>query len=672
MLLKTFYSHVGRNTYKLPGIFLLFLSSFCFAQGNGSDGNVTVSSTFKTDNVKVNLSAGTYSATTYTLTIPTNPGLAAGDKILIIQMLSSGTSTGFFDEGDISSISGAGPYTLTLAIALTNTYTHNTGTGNVVQIIKTRQYRNLTIQSGGIVTCDAWNGSTGGVVNFLVSGTLQVQSGGKIDVSGLGYRGGSAGTAGTGGAGGTGGAAGGPNANGGAGGNSGVGGAGGTGAGDGAAGGGKGATGTAGTNGANGEGVGAGTTTAAATNNSVYVSKMIMGGAGAGGNGGSGGDGAGGGGGGGGAALLNSGTAGAAGGSGGNGGNGGAGGNGGGIIRAVVDTLSNAGQILANGFSGSNGANGTNGANGGNGGNGGSLLAIGGFGGGGGGGGKGADGGGAGMGGGGGAGGVVWIFYNKNPVATGTATAAAGTRGTTGTAGTKGCGGNGGTGGSGLLANGNPGVSGACGNNGAAPNNMTALAGNVTLDFINPLPITLLSFDAQYKDNRKVEITWATITEINSDHYNIERSNDAENFTTIFENIPAAGNSNSTIQYLQYDHTPIAGISYYRLRSVDRDGSFKYSHIAAVTTEKVELTSLFPNPSDGQVLAIQVQSRDAEEVVVTVCDVLGQQLQKTAYTLKPGINLLDLGLPGLPPGKFIINITYSSGKNIAQKQLIVK
>jgi len=53
------------------------------------------------------------------------------------------------------------------------------------------QYTDVTIQSGGSLTANAWDGTKGGVLAFYASGTVDVQSGGSIDVSGKGFRGGS-------------------------------------------------------------------------------------------------------------------------------------------------------------------------------------------------------------------------------------------------------------------------------------------------------------------------------------------------------------------------------------------------------------------------------------------------------------------------------------------------
>jgi len=54
-------------------------------------------------------------------------------------------------------------------------------------------YTTVTINTGGILTVNPWNGSTGGFLNIKCTGTLTINAGGSINVTGLGYRGGSPG-----------------------------------------------------------------------------------------------------------------------------------------------------------------------------------------------------------------------------------------------------------------------------------------------------------------------------------------------------------------------------------------------------------------------------------------------------------------------------------------------
>ena len=67
----------------------------------------------------------------------------------------------------------------------------NIGTGDEqqrVMIVRVPNYQTLEIQSGGILTTNAWDDETGGVLALRIKGSLTVN--GEIEVTALGYRGG--------------------------------------------------------------------------------------------------------------------------------------------------------------------------------------------------------------------------------------------------------------------------------------------------------------------------------------------------------------------------------------------------------------------------------------------------------------------------------------------------
>ncbi|MES1159490.1 MAG: T9SS type A sorting domain-containing protein, partial [Bacteroidota bacterium] len=113
-----------------------------------------------------------------------------------------------------------------------------------------------------------------------------------------------------------------------------------------------------------------------------------------------------------------------------------------------------------------------------------------------------------------------------------------------------------------------------------------------------PLPVTLTSFDSKQLKNDKVELDWATASESNSDHFEVEHSNDGQNWIAIGQ-VAAAGNSATMEQYSFVDDAPYSGITYYRLAQVDRDGSVTISRILTTHPDEVFVTTIrvYPNPA---------------------------------------------------------------------------
>ena len=125
--------------------------------------------------------------------------LAPGDLIFIIQVQGASMSLandstygnvnlynncGWNEFAQVSTIPNS--TSITVDCGLKHPYT---ATGKV-QIVRVPRWTSLTINSGGQLTCPAWNGATGGVVAIEVLGNTVVNSGGSIYASGKGFRGG--------------------------------------------------------------------------------------------------------------------------------------------------------------------------------------------------------------------------------------------------------------------------------------------------------------------------------------------------------------------------------------------------------------------------------------------------------------------------------------------------
>ena len=94
-----------------------------------------------------------------------------------------------------------------------------------------------------------------------------------------------------------------------------------------------------------------------------------------------------------------------------------------------------------------------------------------------------------------------------------------------------------------------------------------------------PLPIKLIEF-AGTKEESRVKLNWRTGSEINSSHYLVYRSKDGIEFELVGR--VKSSNSVAGDAYYLYDKQPYNGINYYRLTSVDFDGSSENSGIIVV------------------------------------------------------------------------------------------
>ncbi len=105
------------------------------------------------------------------------------------------------------------------------------------------------------------------------------------------------------------------------------------------------------------------------------------------------------------------------------------------------------------------------------------------------------------------------------------------------------------------------------------------------------LPVELLFFNAQSNPEKHVVLQWSTASELNNDFFTIERTIDGHSWEIVgFEN--GQGTTALRTDYLAHDRQPYTGISYYRLKQTDFDGTYEYSNIVSVFIETENLQLL--------------------------------------------------------------------------------
>ncbi len=170
-----------------------------------------------------------------------------------------------------------------------------------------------------------------------------------------------------------------------------------------------------------------------------------------------------------------------------------------------------------------------------------------------------------------------------------------------------------------------------------------------------PLPVELISFTGKLLPAGEVLLEWATASEFNASHFEIERSADGLNFRKIGE-VPATGGAVRT-DYSFIDPEPTKGINYYRLRQVDFDGQFSHSKVVVIEVDKlIATTRIFPNPvAQGGVLHIDspLQIRQLDILSSDGRTVLSHQKLAENQTLR---------IENISPGTYFIRLTGNTGK----------
>ncbi len=181
---------------------------------------------------------------------------------------------------------------------------------------------------------------------------------------------------------------------------------------------------------------------------------------------------------------------------------------------------------------------------------------------------------------------------------------------------------------------------------------------DIQLRQISPLPLNLLDFSASKQVNAN-KLIWKSADELNFSHFEIERAEDAINFTKIAR-VNGKGNGQGVANYYQEDKSIFKDqIYYYRLKMVDSDGSFNYSKIISVngvivTNTELQLVSSLVYENK---LKLEILSGKANTIRLTAFDVKGKMvLPSKDLSLRAGTNSVSLDLNDLNPAMYLLKI----------------
>ena len=171
------------------------------------------------------------------------------------------------------------------------------------------------------------------------------------------------------------------------------------------------------------------------------------------------------------------------------------------------------------------------------------------------------------------------------------------------------------------------------------------------------LPVSLLDFNGKLNGD-KVGLYWVTTNEVNAQNYVVERSTDGQYFTPI-GTVKANGTLNKVENYTLVDPIPVKGANYYRLKMIDKGGTFTYSKIIIIriTNGNMQLiTQIRPNPFTTY-LDMYITLTKTMPVDFSIFDENGRLVFQKSVKGNKGFNWFTLrDLYKLPGGMYVLKI----------------
>lgn len=169
------------------------------------------------------------------------------------------------------------------------------------------------------------------------------------------------------------------------------------------------------------------------------------------------------------------------------------------------------------------------------------------------------------------------------------------------------------------------------------------------------LAVNFSTFNLQ-QDKNGVHISWATASEQNNNHFDIERSQNGSVFTKI-ATVKGNNNSNTVSNYSVYDTKPLNGVNYYRIRQVDNDGKVTTSAIKSINISGQQVTvKAYPNPTHGDI-NFELQNNNGGAITATLINVAGKVVHEEVIQTNSSVSNYKLNLTSkLPAGVYVLQL----------------
>ncbi|MCF0075579.1 T9SS type A sorting domain-containing protein [Dyadobacter sp. CY261] len=180
------------------------------------------------------------------------------------------------------------------------------------------------------------------------------------------------------------------------------------------------------------------------------------------------------------------------------------------------------------------------------------------------------------------------------------------------------------------------------------------------------LPVKLVDFVVANQDetraNRVALLRWTTSEENNSQKFEVQHSQTGKTWKRIGD-VLASGDSDQNHNYTYTHDQPETGVNFYRLKMIDKDGSFAYSRIRDFVVNDYSLSYVYPNPVANR---LYIEKDDAKKIKqALIFDTSGKLVDKFDANLNSGISVKNL-----PAGPYILKIIREDDSIVTQKFLI--
>jgi hypothetical protein len=183
-----------------------------------------------------------------------------------------------------------------------------------------------------------------------------------------------------------------------------------------------------------------------------------------------------------------------------------------------------------------------------------------------------------------------------------------------------------------------------------------------------PLPVELMSYNGR-SNGLEVELTWQTAWEEVNDYFTIERSPDGINYSQVGR-VNGQGTTSDEHEYTFTDHTPLLGVSYYKLSQTDFDGTTEVLGVLPVNHSGLaNAFRVYPNPVQDEMLSVQLTGLKKQKPAhLRILDLGGREILSKVMPIANGFIDQTISLEGLNRGVYVL--TVAQGTKLYRERIV--
>ena len=187
------------------------------------------------------------------------------------------------------------------------------------------------------------------------------------------------------------------------------------------------------------------------------------------------------------------------------------------------------------------------------------------------------------------------------------------------------------------------------------------------------MSVNLTSIKGELTDNQSVDISWSTIMESGVAYFAVQRSVDGIDFIDI-DSVASKMNISTHVYELLYDYQdvhPLAGISYYRVKVVGKNGYTTESPVVFVNYSQDLGTKIYPTLIQNNMVFVE-SDKNLRAAKFEFFDLSGKKISETNWDSLNGKQSIQVSKSGfLPTGTYVARLT-ANGQNIKTQLVIVQ